>query len=223
MITKNDRRYCVYMLRFSATGEPFYIGKGLYDRPRKHYTLSSLKQESPKNFILNNFDTYITIEKDGLTNDEANAYEKELIALWGLENLTNRTRGGSGTDGFKHTAETIAKKSGENHPQFGKTGVKSHMYGKTLTPEVRAKISEKMSGEKNPMFGKNHTPEARAKQTGDKNHNYDTTVYTFQHKDGRIETCTKWELRTKYNLNSGNLGKVVSGKRKSAGGWRVVA
>ena len=47
-------------------------------------------------------------------------------------------------------------------------------------------------------------------------------IYSFVHKDGTVEKCTKYELRMKYNLNSGNMSKLASGKRKSCNGWRVV-
>lgn len=233
MTTKNDRRYCVYMLRFPATGEPFYIGKGLCCRPQRHYTPSSRKVKHPKNDILNNFDTYYTVEREGLTNDEANAYEKELIALWGFENLTNLTRGGSGTDGCIVSAETRAKQSeakrgrGLSPETLAKiSGENHHMFGKSHSLETRTKISEAQSGEKGHWFGKNLSTETRAKQSeavsGDKHPAYDTTVYNFQHKDGRIEACTQYELRIKYNLIQSHLSGVVRGKRKSTGGWGLV-
>jgi hypothetical protein len=206
MKDKNYKRYVVYALRYTDTGIPFYYGKGLPNRPKRHYTPSSRKKNHPKNDIINNFDTYYTIEREGLTNGEANAYEKELIALWGFENLTNKTRGGSGSDGFKHSAESLAKMSGENNPMFGMTGNKNPMYAKNHTPEAKAKQSEARVG----------------KYSGLNNSNFDDSVYKFQHKDGRIESCTQSELRTKYGLNPGHLSSVVNGKRKSTGSWRLV-
>lgn len=206
---KNERRYCVYMLRFSATGEPFYIGRGLPKRPKRHKYPSERRKNHPKNDILNNFDTYYTIEKEGLTNDEANAYEKELIALWGFENLTNLTRGGSGTDDYRHSKETRAKISEAN------SGRNCYWFGKSHSKKTRAKISEnrlgKYCGENNYMYGK----------TGKNHPTYDTTIHNFQHKDGRSETCTQYELRTKYNLYHQHLSSVVHGKRRSTGGWSL--
>jgi len=43
------------------------------------------------------------------------------------------------------------------------TGEKNHMFGKTLSPEDRARRAS--PGEKNGMFGKTHTPEALAKMS----------------------------------------------------------
>jgi group I intron endonuclease len=54
--------------------------------------------------------------------------------------------------GYKHTEDTMAKMSGENH----------HMYGRTHTPEILVKISEAMSGANHPMYGRTHTPETLA-------------------------------------------------------------
>ena len=60
-------------------------------------------------------------------------------------------------------------------------------------------------------------PETKEKMMGERN----TTVYSFTHTTGIIEVCSQYELRTKYNLNSGNLGSVVFGRKKSCGGWRL--
>jgi hypothetical protein len=56
---------------------------------------------------------------------------------------------------------------------------------------------------------------------GKNNPSYDHTVYTFYHKDGRIEKCTQFELRTKYNLKATNLSEVINGNQKSVRGWRI--
>ena len=57
--------------------------------------------------------------------------------------------------------------------------------------------------------------------SGSKNPTYDHTVRHFIHKDGTVETCTQYELRTKYGLHQGSLGKVVSGGRATHKGWRM--
>ena len=62
-----------------------------------------------------------------------------------------------------------------------------------------------------------------ALQYGEKNSSYDHTVYTFYHEDGRIMRCTQYDLRTKYDLNGGNLSEVISGKQQSIKGWRITA
>jgi group I intron endonuclease len=47
----------------------------------------------------------------------------------------------------------IGLQSGENNP----------MYGRTHTPESKAKMSVSISGANNPMYGRTHTPETLVK------------------------------------------------------------
>lgn len=54
--------------------------------------------------------------------------------------------------------------------------------------------------------------------TGRKNHNYDTTIRKFKHKDGTIEMCTMNELKVKYSLGC-HISSVVHGKFTHHRGW----
>lgn len=56
---------------------------------------------------------------------------------------------------------------------------------------------------------------------GENNHSYDHAIRTFYHKNGNIETCTQFELRTKYHLKASNLSEVINGNQKSTKGWRI--
>ena len=56
---------------------------------------------------------------------------------------------------------------------------------------------------------------------GEDHPSHKSTLYNFIHKNGQLITCTMYELRTKFNLNAGNLGEVISGNRKSVSGWRI--
>jgi hypothetical protein len=60
-------------------------------------------------------------------------------------------------------------------------------------------------------------PETKEKMMGERN----TTIYSFIHTTGLVEVCSQYTLRTKYNLNSGNLASVVFGRKKSCSGWRL--
>jgi hypothetical protein len=58
---------------------------------------------------------------------------------------------------------------------------------------------------------------------------FDSTIYTFVHKDGRIENLTYYEMRTKHSLADSNLSVLISGKKTKQGnrvnsvkGWSVV-
>lgn len=52
--------------------------------------------------------------------------------------------------------------------------------------------------------------------------NYDHTLYTFKHKNGTVEHCTKYELFTKYSLKRNGIYDICSGKQKSSQGWTLV-
>jgi hypothetical protein len=60
---------------------------------------------------------------------------------------------------------------------------------------------------------------SRAARVGNKAPCFDHTIYTFVHKDGRTIQCTQYELNVKFNAN-GN--KLVNGKQKTSGGWKLV-
>lgn len=67
-------------------------------------------------------------------------------------------------DGYNQTPGGDGFASGEDHPNYGKTGKNNPMhgrtgkdhprYGQTHTEEVKESISKKMSGENNPMHGR---------------------------------------------------------------------
>lgn len=73
--------------------------------------------------------------------------------------------------------------------------------------------------------GKNWTQEriksVSEKFTGKNNPSYDTTMHNFIHKDGTKETCTKYELYRKYNLDKSALARVINGKQKHTVGWKL--
>jgi len=67
-------------------------------------------------------------------------------------------------------------------------------------------------------FGKPYTV---TKRYGSKGANYDDTKYNFQHKDGTVEVCSKYDLYTKYNLRPEDIYAVCNGRQKTAHGWFI--
>ena len=197
------KRFYVYaFLREDRT--PYYIGKGAGNRAWKKRRRNSPPADSSRIIIL----------FENLTETEAFSEEIRLIQFYGRKDngtgiLRNLTDGGEGSSGYKHTQESldkmseamtgkkhtperIAKRSGENHPMFGKkasaetraklsaanSGENNPNYGKHHTQDTLDKMSEAKSGENNPMFGKKSpmfgkkaTPETLAKRLATRKRN----------------------------------------------------
>lgn len=137
----------------------------------EYIDITNLSVEESRKLILEREQVYLNLI---LSEDEPNTYDILKVAGSLL--------------GYKHSEEYIAKRSGENHPMFGKTGDDTPNFGKTLSEETKALISgsnkgiprnkgktvsaetkalisEAMAGENNPMFGKSLSAETLAKMS----------------------------------------------------------
>jgi group I intron endonuclease len=118
---------------------------------------------------------------------EREQYYLDLIFSVDQPNTYNILRAAGSLLGYQHDADSLAKMSGVNHPnygkplssdtiakiseavsgeknsQFGKTAENNSKFGKVHSPETRDKISKAQQGEKNSFFGKSHTAESKAK------------------------------------------------------------
>jgi group I intron endonuclease len=98
----------------------------------------------------------------GLTEDEAKAKEKELIAYYDCmsPNGYNQTEGGEGCKGWKMSDEQKEKIAralkGRKRPQEIREFLRKRQLGKTHTKESKEKMSQSQKGRK-------HTPESIAK------------------------------------------------------------
>jgi hypothetical protein len=113
--------FYVYTHKNPSTGEVFYIGKG---KGKRAYSTQGRNENWNDLVSKNGFE--VVIEKNNLTDSEANELEKDLIMQYGYDSLTNITLGGKGGD-------TISKNPNRS--------------------EIVAKISMSNSGEKNPNYG----------------------------------------------------------------------
>jgi len=160
---------------------PYYVGKG---KGRRVYTKGKVEIKPPKD------KTRIIFLKQNLTEEEAFKHEIYMIAVFGRKDigtgiLRNKTNGGDGISGFRHSEKSknkmSKKRKGENNAFYGKKhspetikrlsenkkGMVSVFLGKNHSQETKDKISNlkkgKYVGDKNPMFGKTHSQEARDK------------------------------------------------------------
>lgn len=186
-----------------------YIGitkNELRDRVQKHKNASKTGTtnfyKAIRKFGFENFEWNI-VEDNIKSIEEAQSREKFYIGLRGLENLYNQTVGGEGI--HEETEETKIKKSiamtGEKNPMFGVPGPNTV---KTFTEEHKDKISKALMGIERPNMrgGKNH----EAKKV--------KNITT-----GEVFDCIMDAAR-KYNIARQGIGKVCSGERKSAGGFK---
>ncbi len=108
---------------FSVPGEelPFYVGKGLPDRPQRHFEADNLAKTTHFYNKLNSLlgrGIYPTIKvvASGLTEQQAFDFEISLIKVYGRRDLgtgclCNHTDGGEGRSGQVTSYETIVKLS----------------------------------------------------------------------------------------------------------------
>jgi len=193
--------------------EPFYVGKGIRRRIKDHFKPSRLNDNSHKSNKIksiknNKLEPIIIKIKENLSDQEAKNLEISIIKLIGridLKNgiLTNKTDGGDGSIGYKHSDE-IRKKIGNRY--YPKS--KDHLnYGKKLTEdqkkvftfkgrhqstESKIKISESEKGEKNYWYNKGHLLSGSNNPFYGKKHNYQSllkmnkTLWNFESPDGKV-------------------------------------
>lgn len=154
------------------TGAIFYVGKGKGSRchtktDRNQYWHRLVRKVG--GFKVKKIVEDIDEELAFLIECERISQLKEL----GVK-LTNMTKGGEGSSGYKHTKEALKKMSeaklGVKNNRFGVGLYKDSngMYGKKHTPESLAKMSENhrcTKGVNNPNYGKNHSVETRKKMS----------------------------------------------------------
>ncbi len=195
-----------------SDGTPYYIGKGkgsrAFDKRRKYCP-------SPERVL---------ILKKNLTEEEAFKHEIYMISIFGRKDigtgiLRNKTDGGEGVSGYRHTQESKNKignaKKGELNFNYGKPEAARHIiglggenspnWGRKHTPEARNKMSEIRLGSKNPMYGRIGKDNPSSKPVIC----IETQEFFYSAQEAQDTT----------GIAKANIGKCCLGKRMRAGGF----
>ena len=148
---------CIYGIQ-NKVNHKWYIGKcadGIAEkRKRAHYNgrgSQELKGAIDK-YGIENF-TFHRLH-DGIISELLNSYEVETIAKYNsvVPNGYNKTIGGGGILGHKHSEETRKKTS-------------EALKGRQFSNEHLSNLSKSNKGENNPNYGKTPSPKTREKQS----------------------------------------------------------
>jgi hypothetical protein len=212
-----------YLGQTTAKDPMKYPGSGIYWR---------------KHLKVHGRDIETEVLRECHSKEEVKEWGEHYSKLWNVSessewaNLKDETGDGGKTVGYKHSDEakrkiSEARKGKKLPPEHcesiskAKLGISWGHHTETTkkrfrsfrhSDEFKKTLSEDRRGSNNPMYGKTDPTGAR-----------ELTLHTFRHLDGRVELCTQYELRTKYNLNSGNLWAVINRRKNLIKGWVLIA
>lgn len=198
MVSSTQENFYVYTHHHVETGEIFYVGKGTR---RRAWNVSS-RSETWKSASGGRAIVHIIFDK--ISEDLALYIERMLISMLGIDTLANKTLGGGGASGYKHSDTWKSILSDRM------TGCFNPMTG--------------MIGDKNPFYGKQHSDEAKRKMSRprpsvsmDRNPSADNSIYEFVHKDHGFFVGTRYELSKSFGVPLNLIRKAITGR--SAKGW----
>jgi LEM3-like protein/NUMOD3 motif-containing protein len=213
--------YYVYILA-RPNGVPFYVGKGkgsrLFDHDaearsgHKCHKCNVIRKIWKQGKEIQRYTVFTTMNEQ-----EALAYECELIASYGRENLTNLTDGGEGVSGMKHTEETRRKiaEAGRGRPSpksaEQRRKLSAALKGRPLAPHVHEAFVKVNIGRE---YSKEHCTNISLGQTGGR-------LYIFVAPDGiQYESVANLEqFAREHSMHSGSLARCATGARKQYRGW----
>lgn len=253
-----DETFCVYIHTNKVNGKK-YVGqtkmnpKDRWGSNGHRYKECTYFYNAIKKWGFDNFEHEIVYS--GLSHAEANKKEQELIELYNTRDHKygyNIRYGGSNGVLSEETKNKLSqarkdKYTGSNSPRYGKKlseetklkismaqrGEKSHCFGKSVSQEVRHRISKS-------HIGKKHTEETKkkislskkGKQLGRDNPNYDNhklagnnnprcrSVLQYDKQENLIK---KWEYiklaSQTLGINETGIIQCCKGKRQTAGGF----
>lgn len=197
--------FYVYAHYRESDGRIFYIGKGCGNRAfsekgRNPHWKNVAKKHGWTSKIMATFSS----EKCAFT------YEKILISLLGLDNLTNKTNGGEGKSGYKLTP-------------CQRLLLSSSRLGLKKTPEHIEKIRLWHTGRKRSKeTGKIISDKAKERFSDPRNHWHTKEIINvWWHEEMGIKTATHLEMSEFFGLDISMLKKVESGSLFSFKGWKV--
>jgi hypothetical protein len=132
---------------------PFYVGKGSKGRIYDHEQEAKLGHRCHKCNVIRkvwksggDIHRYIVFTTDN--EQEAFDFERETIALYGRDTLTNVTDGGEGVSGWIPTPEETARKSAATRARYldpaERAKTAASVRARYANPEERARTSERM-------------------------------------------------------------------------------
>jgi len=125
----------------------FYVGKGSGPRAYQRKSRNIHWWNIVNKIERSGFGYEIRLVATGLSEEQAFALEKERITFWSeIVDLANKTLGGEGFTGGRHTAVSKEKIS---------------LSSKERAKQNKSAMSERMSGNKNPFYGKTHSDEVK--------------------------------------------------------------
>lgn len=146
VLTESRNVFYVYVHRRETDGSVFYVGKGSGGRSRR----TANRNPHWRNIVAKHGHT-CEIVRDCLSEDEAFAFERELIAQYGRDGLCNLTDGGEGPSGHvKSESAKLAvsrRHKGEKRSPEWRAAISAGLKGGTRSSEQRAKISAKLKGQ----------------------------------------------------------------------------
>lgn len=148
-----NNNFYVYIHRKASDGSVFYVGKG---SGRRAYWRNGRNKHWHAIVAKHGYE--VSIVAENLTEPEAFQIEREMIAFYGKDNLSNYTDGGDGCSGAKREQSTKdlirAKMLGRKFSD--ETIAKMRLAAQNRGPEFHEKRARKLRGRK-------HTLEHRAK------------------------------------------------------------
>lgn len=166
LIHTNPQKHYVYVLHRPDTLEPFYVGKGSWNRKRRgtrvwtHVKWAYKNTEHHKYAVIRHYqlkgqEILVSVDSFFEYDDVASAYsrEKELVLEIGREDLgtgplSNRCSGGRGIYNIGQETKTKMRNAKLGKPlsdDHKKALSKAHM-GRVFSAETRAKIGESHRG-----------------------------------------------------------------------------